>query len=370
MRLVSDGFVLTKNAETSQPIWLYRVTVDGTPANDLFFAEYQADVWFFKTDGGVHSAQLYQAFPLSHRGVSQNSQGAVDTLEVSFGNVSREIQAFLESYDGLRRQRVTLRQVFVEQLADNTAYIEDVFYIDSCQVSQQGVVFRLSSRLDVLDVESPIRHYSRNSCPWTYKGYGCWVGDASPYTQPGVFQQSDPPIFTAVSIEHTSVLPSLDAHAAVTFLDVNLWGLNKDTDQLIIELYCDDPALLIDAGSYLAIGTFTNSGLYWMYNWYLPNIPSALALTAGIYKQFTIPFAGMLATGPGLQKNNISYLSWWQPTTISTKIGLKNAYIRMIDPEYDANTCNKTLEDCRRHGNQMRFGAFPNVPGQKALYVV
>ncbi len=96
----------------------------------------------------------------------------IDSVNLTVANVSRVIQSYLESYD-LRGKKVSIKTVWANQLADTSAYIEDVFYIDSYTADQDNVSFVLTSKFDVLDVELPLRRYSRNYCNWKFKGTEC-----------------------------------------------------------------------------------------------------------------------------------------------------------------------------------------------------
>jgi len=177
-RDVPEAFTTAKNAETNAPIWLYRVNISDTPEvtgeDDLFLAEWSEDIEFFKD---TNTAQTYTAFPMRHRGISQNAEGQIDTLEVAVANVNRIFQFYLEERDGLRDRKVTIRQVFLSQLADSTAYIEDVFHIDSVSADQQVAVFNLLPRFNLLDIHLPKRRFLRDGCAWRYKGEGCWESD-------------------------------------------------------------------------------------------------------------------------------------------------------------------------------------------------
>ena len=170
----SADFITTKNAETNEPIWLYRIATSDNPNEDLFFAEYHENVEYFKD---TNTAQTYTAFPMAHQGIAENLEDQVDNLQVTVANVSRAIQAYLEQNDGLRDRKVTIRQVFAEHLNDDSAYIEDIYYVYTVSVTDKVAVFTLTTRLEVLNIVVPSRQYVRNHCPWTYKEYGCWIDD-------------------------------------------------------------------------------------------------------------------------------------------------------------------------------------------------
>jgi len=164
MRSTNAAFKTEKNNPANQPIRLYTLENYDGASNNLYLAEYDTDITF---DGIV-----YTKFPISIDRISENNKSVIDTVNLTVSNVSRIIQSYLESYD-LRGKKVSIKTVWANQLADANAYIEDVFYIDSYTADQDNVSFTLTTKFDVLDVELPLRRYSRNYCNWKFKGIEC-----------------------------------------------------------------------------------------------------------------------------------------------------------------------------------------------------
>jgi len=164
MRQLNNTFKSEKNKAENQPVFLYTIyDYDGSGSN-LYFAEYDQDI----TYNGI----TYQRFPITHEFVSENSKGEIDSIRVRVSNINRLIQAYLEDYD-LRSKKVSIKMVFANELADPSAYIEDIFYIDSYTAGQDVVEFTLSGKFDVLALELPARKYSRNYCGWKFKSAEC-----------------------------------------------------------------------------------------------------------------------------------------------------------------------------------------------------
>jgi lambda family phage minor tail protein L len=163
-RDIDTTFTSEKNAQTNKPIFLYTVyDYDGNNKN-LNFAEYDSDV--------VYDDITYSAFPITHEVISENISGEIPSVNVTISNISRFLQAHLEAYD-FRNKKVSIKQVWADQLADTDAYIEDVYYIDSYTAGEAHVGFVLTSKLDILSVSIPARHYSRNYCQWKFKSTEC-----------------------------------------------------------------------------------------------------------------------------------------------------------------------------------------------------
>lgn len=172
VRETSAAFTEVKNAEANQPVWLFRVAIDDNPTHDLFLAESEGAVAYFKD---TNTPQTYAAAPIKHGGISENTDAEVDVVKIQWGNVNREVQAYLELHDGLRGKKVTIRQVFRELLGDPAAHLEDVYYIDGVHVTPVTAEFTLTSKLDVMEVVLPCRKFNRHFCAWAYKQEGCWL---------------------------------------------------------------------------------------------------------------------------------------------------------------------------------------------------
>lgn len=169
MRSLNSTSITEKNKQENKPIHLYTIhAYNGI--NNLNYTDYDEDVTF--------SGVTYYKFPITFDIVTENNKGAIDVVTVTISNISRVIQAYLELYD-FTGKKVTIRTVWANQLADTSAYIDDIFYIDSWTADEKNAVFSLSSKFDVLSVELPLRRYSRNHCQWVYKSSECGSVHAS-----------------------------------------------------------------------------------------------------------------------------------------------------------------------------------------------
>ncbi len=167
-RNLSETFKAEKNKSSNKPINLY-VIEKYNGVDDLRFAEYDSDV--------TYRGDVYSRFPLSHENIGENTQGEIDQVNVTLSNVSRLIQGYLEQYD-LRGKKVVIRKVWANQLTDPNAYTDSIYYIDSYTADEKDVVFTLSSKFDVRDLELPARRFSRNYCAWKFKSGECGYAGA------------------------------------------------------------------------------------------------------------------------------------------------------------------------------------------------
>lgn len=371
MRSPSAPFVTSANArEGGGIIWLLRINISDTPEatgdDDLFLACWDENVTYFRRDSGVDTAQVYTAFPISIGTIGENNDGQVDTLNVTLGNASRTVEAYLQNADpvGLRGRKVTIRCVWEADLADADAFIEDNFYIDSVSSTVEAAQFSLVSRLSLLNIELPRRIYSRNFCQWRYKGPGCWLDVGGTLTPA-----------TGFDTTHTT-LYSLPARTLGTKIhQVGVGGVDITTDHLRIDMKCAVPAN-IALDSQIEI---TSSGTYDSEEIHFADLRvggplltySGLNITTG-WQTFTIPFANNWSNTGGLVDwSAVDYVRIY--TATGTAIDWSNISVYRATPwGFDpsaVDSCNKTLADCRRHNNARQFGAFPTVPYRKTVNV-
>ncbi len=157
------AFTTEKNLQENRPIFLYRIH-DYNGSDDLLLTAYDEDVEF--------DSETYTKFPISHESISDNSQNEIDTVQARLSNVTREIQSYLELYDW-RGKKVTITQVFADQLDDPDAKLVFVFYVDNYSANESEVLVTLTTKFDVLDVQLPLGLYYRSYCRWKFKSAEC-----------------------------------------------------------------------------------------------------------------------------------------------------------------------------------------------------
>jgi lambda family phage minor tail protein L len=175
--LIDGTFRDTKDLRENQPIMLYELEMSAVVYMRL--AEYDRDV--------VYAGNTYTAFPISHEAVSSNLVGEIDGVKIHVSNISREIGAVLIANDALRGKKVTMTMVFADHLDDADANLSETFYVDSSDVTETDVLFVISSKLDIFEVDIPGRRYERDQCQWEYKKEGCWRWSGAAWTAPAAF---------------------------------------------------------------------------------------------------------------------------------------------------------------------------------------
>jgi lambda family phage minor tail protein L len=171
MKATDENFIAQKNASQNKPIWLFNVlNYDGAGSN------FPICTWDIAvTFGGV----TYNPFPCKLDFLSNNTQNQIDSLQLTCSNVSRVLQSYLEAYD-LRGCAVNIQVVFIDTLTDASAYLKDVFYIDSYTADANNVVFTLTSAFNVNDLDLPSRKFLGNFCSWIFKGTECGYTGSTP----------------------------------------------------------------------------------------------------------------------------------------------------------------------------------------------
>lgn len=152
--------------ELHQPqpwIWLYEldVTTTGGTLTGFRVCSGNADV----TVGGV----LYRAYPVAIGIERRDINGQLPQVELTIGNVTRDIVAYLEAGNVLDR---TMRMKAV--YADDLTSVVEVgrMSIISARVAQTTAVLELGSYL-TRDANIPARHWMRGRCPYLYAGQEC-----------------------------------------------------------------------------------------------------------------------------------------------------------------------------------------------------
>lgn len=373
MREPGANFITDKNAEPNKPIRLYRINISDTPEvsgeEDLYFAEYDVDVNFFKD---VNTAQTYTAFPLTYKTLDENSTGHLSGLEISIANASREIQAFLELRDGLRGRKVTIRQVFADYLADNTAYIEDIYYIDSVTANESVVQFKLTTKLDLMELQLPRRRYSRNHCQFRYKGAGCWpaTGSGGALEEPDDWLATGAPLVPPNPLQLYDGLDAFFSEASARIIQestggvgspLNMQGLTKANGTLFIDLKCV-PFANLTADSHIRLTSHDDPGGTPTNEWKLADL-SGEGITAS-FVEYSFALSGFATVNGELDVTALRYI-----LVDNTCASGNTAAISFRTPRIvwsgAADVCDKTLRQCQWHGNADRYGGFPSVPSRR-----
>lgn len=165
MRVVGNAFKTAKNAPLVNPIFLYSILYDPTGNAFKRYTNWPSGITF----DGI----FYEHFPIQHDGLTEDVSGQIQRASLVMLNVTREVQQLLDENDGLRGRQVTITQVWLDTIADPTAFISDSLSLVDCTITEKSVTFSMSSALDVLNVQLPRRALTRNFCRFKFKGTEC-----------------------------------------------------------------------------------------------------------------------------------------------------------------------------------------------------
>lgn len=115
-----------------------------------------------------YDGQTYEKWNLGTSDITENIDGSIDTFELSVGNVDRQMQAYVEANDGLRGNKVVIKQVYEDLLSDATAFVADTFYVASTNCKAQNIDFSCTSKFSQAGIRLPFSRASRLHCDWEY----------------------------------------------------------------------------------------------------------------------------------------------------------------------------------------------------------
>lgn len=160
---MDTSLLLEKNKLNSTIPWLIllEVTIPSTPAATLYLVR--------NTENITYNGNEYQNFPFELDVSKQVSKGDIPTIEVRVSNVTRTIQAYLEDYDGLVDESVTIR--VVAKPAGESDYLEAeswTYDILGTHSDAQYVYFTLGAP-NPLSKRFPLYRYTAFSCRFKFR---------------------------------------------------------------------------------------------------------------------------------------------------------------------------------------------------------
>ena len=168
VRTLPPSMIAEKNRiETPQAwMWLFEV----------FFAHATLVLHLVNNEEAIEfGGDTYQPFPIGFKEIEETSQGDLPTVTIMVGNVSQEIMSFLEEFDGMRDEKVTIRLVNTATNADATAKVESTFRIRSASADHEKATFELAVH-PMFELDWPYQRFLRQSCRWRFGSRECGWG--------------------------------------------------------------------------------------------------------------------------------------------------------------------------------------------------
>jgi hypothetical protein len=146
-------------------IWLYRIEVDGTPANDLRLANYHRDLSYDQGDGS--GVQTFTKSALVLADISERD-GTLENVNVSVQNVDRDAANRIIQGEMLDR-RVTIMLISLSDIATAGHHDEQRYSVRKATISEKVATFTLGQFPYFVFVFPSERHL-RDQCPFVHEG--------------------------------------------------------------------------------------------------------------------------------------------------------------------------------------------------------
>ena len=150
-------------------VWLFEVRVPSDPVERILIANHTADVAFGQDSTGADI--IYEKWPFDVEDLSEDTGASLPGITISISNITREIQAFIEEYDGLEGEPCKLQLVNVTTLASG-AYLEYSAQILTSQADESVVAVEIGS-YDLQRQVFPSNRAIKLFCRHRYQGIRC-----------------------------------------------------------------------------------------------------------------------------------------------------------------------------------------------------
>jgi lambda family phage minor tail protein L len=151
-------------------IWLYEIPVPTSPITRYRLTNYTEPIAHGTNSLGA--PLIFEPAPIVHGGIQQSAEGDQPRIQVTVGNVSREIMDTLDLYNGLIGQTVDVRLVYLGAIAATTEAIHEKAEITGCLCTNETVAFTLSS-YNLYRARFPSRRYLAKHCRFAFGGPEC-----------------------------------------------------------------------------------------------------------------------------------------------------------------------------------------------------
>lgn len=166
MKSVVNDFIIQKNkiGQSITPRYLYEILYDSTRNSWLY--------WSFKDIN--FNGISYKKKNIQHDSIREGTTGFTDKLTLTVGNADKEIQYYLDNYNGLKGCKCNITLIWEEALDIEDCYLTYEYSIESASSDVKFAVLNLGSIIDVLNIQIPRRVFSRYRCQYyRFKGAGC-----------------------------------------------------------------------------------------------------------------------------------------------------------------------------------------------------
>lgn len=166
MKGLNPNLKLETQKTENRPVELYQLFLD---SGTYYYAAHDEDVQFFDEQ---NQPRIYEALGITRSPIRTNIDNRVDECTISLNNVSRQGTQLVANTD-LVNKRARIIKVFLDLLynpADHILIFDG--QTDEPVVTQDALRLTIKSRLDILNIQTPRRRYTR-LCSWRFGGDEC-----------------------------------------------------------------------------------------------------------------------------------------------------------------------------------------------------
>ncbi len=167
MKTLPANLILEKNKLATPSAWLVLLDITLPDSTVLRFVN--------NTENIVFQGNTYTAINFNLEPSKSSGTGQIPTVQLSISNVTRIIQAYLESLDGAVDSDVQITVVNSAYLSENYAELQMLFSILSTKANAYYVIFELGMP-NPLRKRFPPHRFIGNHCNWKFLSAECNYG--------------------------------------------------------------------------------------------------------------------------------------------------------------------------------------------------
>lgn len=168
-----DAFLMVEKnllATGNEWVWLYEIEVPTDPPTRYRFVGTPQQVNF--------RGNTYYPFPITHTVMKSTDSGSLPSITLTASNVSREIIATLESYQGLIGQPARIILANMGSLSSGQGAVEHDFRVMTMTATEEACAASLGD-ISLYETFFPGQRMMRHFCRHQYRGSACGYSVAS-----------------------------------------------------------------------------------------------------------------------------------------------------------------------------------------------
>jgi phage-related protein len=157
-------------------LWLYEVEVPSSPPTRIRMVGNSPSLETFRGNS-------YYPFPVTHTPVEEDTEGNLSVGSLVVGNITREINTVLTTYNGLIGSSVRIMLVSKADMLSGQPIIEQDFKIRRIAINAEAITAQLAN-YNLFNTNFPAQRMMRGHCRFGYRSVGC--GYSVPISEGGL----------------------------------------------------------------------------------------------------------------------------------------------------------------------------------------